>query len=1049
MTNCTKKHVWSAKTLGKEAISMKKILCRILPIILSIMVIGSVVPLTTSLMASENGKMSVATAEGKRGETVDINVSIDDNPGIVTMYLNMNYDKTRLKLTEVKNGSVLKDPAHGGNLSLVPYSLNWDGSLLTENITENGVIVTLSFEVLSDAPMGDAEVSITYDTGNIYNMNIEDIAFDITNGKITITHDHVAGEWETTSEPSCLAAGSKVQKCTICDETLKTETIPALGHDFGAWQIRSNAECTTDGEEYHICTRCGVDETRGISATGHIPGEWQIIKEATCTEPGERVQKCTVCQTVLDTQTISATGHTAGEWEITLNATCTESGTRVKECTVCGEIMDSETITALGHSYGNWVVVTPATFHENGLEKRVCSRCNHEETRIIQKLSDSHVHSFTGTEVIVLAPTCTVDGSKNVYCIEPECGQYQTISISATGHTEGEWEETKAATCTETGTRVQKCTVCQTVLDTQTIPATGHTAGEWETTQTATCTESGTRVKKCTVCGEIVDSETIAALGHSYGSWSVVTPATFHENGLEKRVCSRCNHEETRIIPKLSESHVHSFTGTEDIVLAPTCTVEGSKKVYCTEPDCGQYQTITIPATGHTPGAWEETKAATCTETGTRVKKCTVCGTVLNSETIAALGHDLGAWQSRTAVTCTTDGLDYHVCSRCDYEETRIVPATGHSWSDWTIKTPATETADGVEHRTCSKCNEEETQVYSINGITLNLTTAKTTYFEGSDIDLTALSIIVAYSNDTTENIAVTADRITGYDKTAVGEQNVTVTYGKHTATFKVKVVSRQSVDDINAKIDAIVIDDLTVDDAEDIFDIKDAYDALSDFEKNAIIDPDKLLGAVKTVNALLYPSIDELYMDGMVGVKAEPGVLPYDATFKVVAKTEDVKVLEKLRNEFGANSLFVGLFDITLTDAQGNLIQPNGIVNIKIKLPAEYADGKDLVLVYISDDGSYTIVNATFVDGYAMFETDHFSQYGIVKKLGTTTDNPTTPTTPTAPTAPANSTKSEPTNTVITSPKTGDMSMMVTGIVLMMLLLSLVVFLRHGKKVQ
>ena len=45
------------------------------------------------------------------------------------------------------------------------------------------------------------------------------------------------------------------------------------------------------------------------------------------------------------------------------------------------------------------------------------------------------------------------------------------------------------------------------------IPKTGkHTAGEWEGEKAATTTEEGSRIKKCTVCGEVVAREAIAKL---------------------------------------------------------------------------------------------------------------------------------------------------------------------------------------------------------------------------------------------------------------------------------------------------------------------------------------------------------------------------------------------------------------------------------------------------------------------------------------------------------------------------------------------------------
>jgi hypothetical protein len=79
-------------------------------------------------------------------------------------------------------------------------------------------------------------------------------------------------------------------------------------------------------------------------------------------------------------------------------------------------------------------------------------------------------------------------------------------------HTEGAWEVVTPATCTESGTRIKKCTDCGEVLETEAIPATGHTVGEWETTIPATYTQPGTRVKKCTKCGEILVTESIPVI---------------------------------------------------------------------------------------------------------------------------------------------------------------------------------------------------------------------------------------------------------------------------------------------------------------------------------------------------------------------------------------------------------------------------------------------------------------------------------------------------------------------------------------------------------
>lgn len=70
-----------------------------------------------------------------------------------------------------------------------------------------------------------------------------------------------------------------------------------------------------------------------------------------------------------------------------------------------------------------------------------------------------------------------------------------------------------------------------------------------------------------------------------------------------------------------------------------TCAEEGyTGDVYC--KDCNELveKGTVIPKTGkHTAGEWEGEKAATTTEEGSRVKKCKVCGEVVERETIAKL----------------------------------------------------------------------------------------------------------------------------------------------------------------------------------------------------------------------------------------------------------------------------------------------------------------------------------------------------------------------------------------------------------------------------
>ena len=71
-----------------------------------------------------------------------------------------------------------------------------------------------------------------------------------------------------------------------------------------------------------------------------------------------------------------------------------------------------------------------------------------------------------------------------------------------TNHNWGEWETSKAATCTEDGLQVRHCTVCHTqATDTKVIKAAGHTWGDWKTTKEPTSKTEGMKERACKVCG--------------------------------------------------------------------------------------------------------------------------------------------------------------------------------------------------------------------------------------------------------------------------------------------------------------------------------------------------------------------------------------------------------------------------------------------------------------------------------------------------------------------------------------------------------------------
>ena len=95
------------------------------------------------------------------------------------------------------------------------------------------------------------------------------------------------------------------------------------------------------------------------------------------------------------------------------------------------------------------------------------------------------------------------------------------------------------------------------------------------------------------------------------------------ENNIEFRVCS--GHEESE--------HEHT---PKTVTVPASCTVNGMEYTVCAE--CGEpIGDVTVIPAGHTPGEWETVLEPTVDTNGKRVKKCTVCGEILEEEVIAKL----------------------------------------------------------------------------------------------------------------------------------------------------------------------------------------------------------------------------------------------------------------------------------------------------------------------------------------------------------------------------------------------------------------------------
>ncbi len=410
-------------------------------------------------------------------------------------------------------------------------------------------------------------------------------------------HNHV----ESIQEATCTTAGLKTYACS-CGDTY-TETIPANGHELIT--VTVEATCTEDGETYTQCSTCKTvfGEKEIIPASGHNHKE-TVTTKATCATAGVKTFTCG-CGDIY-TESIPATGH---KLKLVSQAnTCTSAGFEYYICDNCGNMIgDTEYLPKLGHDYKS-TVKTAATCTQAGEKLYDCSRCEVSYTEEIPATG----HSF-GEWVQTKAPTCTATGTERRDC--KNCDEYETRDVAVTAH---DWEDDytvdKAATCTEKGSRSIHCKDCSATKSVTEIPALSH---DYKSVVTApTCTEKGYTTHMCAVCKDsYIDSE-VKANGHSYNA--VVTAPDCENKGYTTHTCPVCKDSYTD-----SFANATGHTYKENVTAQPSCTTTGIKTFTC---DCGDSYTQTISALGHSAGDWEYDSG------NTYIKKCLVCKTVIDSE---------------------------------------------------------------------------------------------------------------------------------------------------------------------------------------------------------------------------------------------------------------------------------------------------------------------------------------------------------------------------------------------------------------------------------
>lgn len=154
---------------------------KFLTILLVIILVFSSLPIANA--ASITPTFVVESINARCGETIEVGIDIQNNPGITALQLKVEYSDSDLELLSIDNAGLFTDSITHGSLEVNPLTISWYASD-SKDKSSNGTLAILKFKVRENAQSSD--ISISFDSDNVFNSSFNNIDFDTVDGSVTV-----------------------------------------------------------------------------------------------------------------------------------------------------------------------------------------------------------------------------------------------------------------------------------------------------------------------------------------------------------------------------------------------------------------------------------------------------------------------------------------------------------------------------------------------------------------------------------------------------------------------------------------------------------------------------------------------------------------------------------------------------------------------------------------------------------------------------------------------------------------------------------------------
>lgn len=233
-----------------------KRLYRLLALLTALVFCMTAVPVS----AAADATVTVGNVAAKAGETVTVPVSISHLENIASIGLHVEYDPAVLKCVsaEMSDAVASMDMA---NANTKPVR-NTDRVILTavslKPVVLDGVVMTVTFEVLSDAPHGVTPVKVLDEGLSVSTTDLVELSVDVVDGGVTVGDVSVQTQGTSAEDPT---------------SATKSDTVTTAPKDTDATTVKNEDSANnTDGEDAAASTTASIElpEQTVVDVVGNI-----------------------------------------------------------------------------------------------------------------------------------------------------------------------------------------------------------------------------------------------------------------------------------------------------------------------------------------------------------------------------------------------------------------------------------------------------------------------------------------------------------------------------------------------------------------------------------------------------------------------------------------------------------------------------------------------------------------------------------------------------------------------------------------------------------